>query len=271
MAVLLENAANPQILFQSISASARAKHAFDHQPTAYLKISISILPSDLRQLIVAYMALANKSTRFSYQATRNGPTPSLEQVGRAKRHGTCWCSGRQSQIADFLDQYFTRSEVTFPPLILDPVVLLMKTATVYEAIDRLSTANIWTVKSGQPQMHKVLIEGLWAISPGRIQPVPFDGDLHRIGTALWLLEVFCCLFGRGCSVDFALFPHSRDGWMLECGKQMDQCRFFHSLSEARVQDLARVYDDISRMLESVYSRSSKALSTLLGMDFQMAP
>ena len=236
VAVLMDNAVNPFMLFQLVSASARAKHAFEYQPIAYLKISISCLAPDISQLIAAYMVLVDQGSRDTPWWDLEDEWPLTLALGHDCKY--CGNSTPCTWSSGFIERYL-RPERRLPlQRLSDPFSALKKTATVLESIEQLSYSDLWLVMARKLRYR----------SPGE--------TLHKISLALWRLEIFCELFGRGWSQRPWESPHGK-----VTTPTQEQRRFLHAMKESDIEDLISVYDDLSRMLENVYSQD-------LGLDFE---
>ena len=229
VAVLMDNAVNPFMLFQLVSASARAKRAFEHQPMAYLKISISCFTTDISQLVVAYMVLVDKGRRETPWPNLGDAWPRIPSL----RHDCIHCGGSMpiTWNLEFMDRYLVPERRLPLERLSDPFLVLKKAAAVVEAIQQLSVSNPWFLMARELKNH----------SP--------EERLHRTNLALWHLEILCELFGRDWS---ELQWNCTDGRITTL--MQEQRRFFHALKDIDVEDLIRVYDDLSRMLENVYSQ-----------------
>ena len=228
VAVLMDNAVDPSMLFQLVSASARAKQAFEHQPIAYLKISISCLPPDISQLVVAYMVMIDKGPHTTSWPDEVYLWPQIPGPGQACIFCGSFMLSTWSSM--YIDRYFGPESRLPLERLSDPFIVLKKAATVFESIEQLSVSNLWLLMTRELRYH----------SP--------EGRLHRISLALWRLEIFCQLYGRSWS---------QRRWT-STGSAMtptqEQHRFLHALKGIDIADLIRVYDDLSRMLENVYSQ-----------------
>lgn len=222
VAALMDNVVNPFMLFQLISASAEAMHAFKYQPIGYLKTSISCLPEEMGRLVVAYMVLVDKGPHTTPWPDLGYAWPRIPSPGYE-------CSYCDSLLHDtwssvFIERYLG-PECRLPlERLSDPFSVLSKVARVFESIEQLSISNLW----------------VW--TPRVLM------SLYRISLALWRIEIFCRLFGR----DWSLRQNEIAGRAVT--PTQEQHRFFHALDEDDIEDLYIVYDDLSIMLENVYSQ-----------------
>lgn len=229
---LMDNVADPQLLYQLISASAQAKRCFDKQPIGYLKASLANLPADLRQVAIAYVIEAE------HEPDSDGtPVQRCSCEDDRSPRGATPVVNRRSRISDALDKYLRGSPLEFPKALRDPLRSLQALSAASEAIDLLSKADIWVAMAKNP----------FEADPSQMK--------HRTKRALWHLELFCTLFHRDCLAKRASWQHS-----CECSRASvaaivpDQLVFFFKLGFHETDDFARVWDDVFMMLQNVYAK-----------------
>lgn len=223
----MDNVADPQMLYQLISASAHAKRCFDKQPIGYLKASLANLPADLRQIAIAYVIEAE------HELDSDG-TPVQDRSCEDDKLWTVpilWPK-RHSKIADALDKYLG-SSLEFPKDLHDPLRTLKALSASYEAIDTLSNADIWV-----------------SVAQSRCEADPSQMK-HRVNRGLWYLELFCTIFHQDCLARED--EQNSFEYRVSISTVKDQHAFLSKLGFDGVDALARVWDDIFIMLQNVYA------------------
>ena len=107
---LMDNATDPQLLFNVVSTCSLAKETFEKWPRSYLLTALMGLPKDLRQLAAFYIEVGGCGRRPSYYDAKS------------------WLLDDDSLL---------------PSYVQNPLETLKRLATVQEAVDELAASDIW--------------------------------------------------------------------------------------------------------------------------------
>ena len=187
---LTDNASSPRMLWQMVSSSALAKDTFETWPRGRLLSAIKGLSPEIQQLAAEYAFLTLTGHR---------------------RQGT------QNNLEDDVS--------LLPEVILEPLHALKALASVDEAIEALSSFEIWKVSN-------ILATNTESKS-----------NIHRIKVALWRFAVLGALDSND----------DTDTGTIKGSIQYDEhFVYLWDLNEMALTDMARVYDDLSYMIQLAY-------------------
>lgn len=187
---LTDNASSPIMLWQMVSSSALAKDVFETWPRGRLLSTMRGLSPDIRQVAADYAFLT---------LTGN------------------FCQSEESHLEN--------DESLLPEVILEPLHVLKRLASVNETIETLTTSDVWKASNDL------------AIS------AKSKSKNHRIEIALWRFAVLWAIH-NAVRTD----PRKDRGV-----HRMEKYRvYLGKLSRMDLTDMAKVYDDLSYMIQQAY-------------------
>ena len=235
--ILMDYVIDPPFLYQLASTCSLAKNMFETWPVHYLNVSLSGVPPQLRQLAIAYIAVADNApkdndTTVPHRSFPDMQAPSRMSPGELK---SFWCTSRQSEVTKFLDRYMGDGRPPVPADLVNPFRTLVKLSAVFEAVQSLAKAPLWTEMDSNENA---------------------QDRFERVSRGLWQFQIFCTLFRRdiaakssGGTPDAVEDELTVLKWET-CG---DQRRFFHKLGSSETLREIRIYDDLSRIVQQAHA------------------
>ena len=218
IATLMSNVTDPSVLWQLVQSSGYAKRAFEHRPKSYLKAATARMPKDLIRLASIYIDVAFIEM-ISEKSINSSEVPEFPD---------------RPYVEDVAYQLFDESYESFqthPPYPLTALHVLSET---HEAIETLQGANIWRVMKT-------------ASDTDDSSTIP-----HRTRKALWYFEIFCAIFYSDQLVQPQ--PFSRARGLIQDFQSHNELQeyFLGELNWEEINDVVRIWDDLSTMLEMAY-------------------
>lgn len=239
--VLVDNACNPKMLYQLVSTSSTARDMYEEWPAHYLKTSVSS-SREVCQVATAYIALLIEDQDFYRNSLPDLPLNNgdqylwpLDDPINKSHNEKLRCSQRHSQYTDFLDKYLgSYKSARLPTCIRSPLRTLRKVMLTYEAIETLTTGEIWNVDTLTPA-------------------IPIAAHRDTIRLALWRLQLLGTLYWDVEKKQRTKYVLREGTWCPEQIDRRDQRRFLQKIGAKGTVELAKIYDDLLWMLQRFYS------------------
>lgn len=145
MAIVMDKIIDPPTLLSLVLTFSSARAIYERYPRTYLAKSVSALPSEIKQIAVAFLAVRELSSQAivncaDVQASGDHKPPPAQDY-RAAAESIVLKDQPDTVLAmiQFLDKHLGSTDQEFPSTITYPAKTLRKLADLWRAIDHFTT------------------------------------------------------------------------------------------------------------------------------------